>query len=555
MYKESITRGFRIALYVALPLAFVVLLYADRRQWFFYDDWEFLATRGIGGQPLDLFRPHNAHWSTIPILVYRALYALVGIRSYVPYLLVLLVLHVGTAYVLWRVMLRSGADGWIATALALVFLLLGAGYQNLAWGFQIGYIAPVLLGLLAGLVADRAGGAFSKRDLVVWSLLVAGLMCSGIGITMVVFLALVALLRRGWHAALITASVPTLVYLIWFLAIGRHYLLSDSTVNAQTLLLIPDFVWAGLTATVDKTTGLVGFGAVAILALLAWMVVRRSQATALPLAFAGAGATLAFFVLDGVDRTAGGSAFATTSRYLYVAAALLLPIAAVVMSALAQRLLAQQLVLVALTGFAFIHGVSYLFDQTRTLGVIKQQEEQQILAGAALLSSGSTAIGAHPDETWAPDLTTRVLAIMLRDGKVPADGNISAANRLDAELALQVEGGPTPRVAQGSPVTLAVSDGGSAQPAPNGCVITDSGTTVVTLSFEVDGWVSVRSSTAGTLVARLATPTALSDPTTLATLVAGANLYVSDVVPAAQLVLTLPEATTVCGNILVAATS
>lgn len=555
MDKASITRGFRVALFAMLPLALLVLVYADRRQWFFYDDWEFLATRGLGRQPLDLFRPHNAHWSTIPILVYRALYSVVGIRSYVPYLLVLLVLHIATAFVLWRVMLRLGADGWIATALATVFLLLGAGYQNLTWGFQIGYIAPVLFGLLAGLLADRTGAAFSKRDLMVWLLAVAGLMCSGIGITMVVFLAFVAR-RRGWRAALITASVPTLVYLAWLLAIGRHYLLADSTVNAQTLLVIPDFVWAGLTATVDQATGLVGFGSVAILGLLAWMVLRRSEATALSLAFAGAGAALAFFVLDGVDRTAGGSAVAATSRYIYVAAALLLPITAVVMSSLGQRVLVQQLVLVALAGFALIHGVSDLFDQSRMLGVIKQQEEQQILAGAALLRTGSLVIGAHPDEMWAPDLTTRDLAIMVRDGKVPTDANVSTANRLDAELALQVEAGPTPRVDRESPVTLTVSDGGSAMPAPNACVITASeGTTLVTLRFEDDGWVSVRSSGGGTLVARLASLAALSDPTILATLVPGAALYVSDVVPAAQLVLTLPKGTTLCGNIHVEPTS
>jgi hypothetical protein len=548
MDRSPITRGFRIALYAALPLALLVLLYADRRQWFFYDDWEFLATRGLGGQPLDLFRPHNAHWSTIPILVYRVLYAVVGIRSYVPYLLVLLALHLATAYVLWRVMLRLGADGWIATGLAIVFLLVGAGFQNLTWAFQIGYVAPLLLGFIAGMLADRPGPAFTRVDLGVWALAVAGLMCSAIGITMVVFLALVALLRRGWRAAFITASVPAVVYLIWLLAIGRHYLLSDSTVNAQTLLLIPDFVWAGLTATVDQVTGLVGIGAVAILGLVAWMVVKRDEATNLALAFAGAIGALAFFVLDGIDRTAGGLAAATISRYLYVAAALLLPIAAVIMSSLVRRVMIHQLVLVGLAGFAVIHGVSYLFDQTRTLGSVKQQEEQQILAGAALIRAGAPVVGTHPDDQWAPDLTTGDLRIMVRENRVPAAVDIATVNRLDAELALQVAASTHPLVTEASALTVMLN-GNPALLAPDGCTVPADSTTTATLGFTGDGWVAVSSPDGGTLDAQLSNSGTMSAPLTLANLAPAVSLDVSDAAPAEQLVLTLPRGTTLCGNI------
>lgn len=549
MDREPITRGFRAGLYVALPLALLVLLYADRRQWFFYDDWEFLATRGLGGQALDLFRPHNAHWSTIPILVYRALYAVVGIRSYVPYLLVALMLHLATACLLWRLMLRLGADGWIATALAIVFLLVGAGYQNLTWAFQIGYIAPLLLGFAAAMLADRSGAAFDRRDLWVWLLAVAGLMCSAIGITMVVFLALVALLRRGWRAAIITASVPTFVYLIWLLAIGRHYLLADSTVNIQTLLVIPDFVWAGLTATVDQVTGLAGIGAVAILGLLAWMVLRRRDAPALAPAFAGAIAALAFFIFDGVDRTAGGAAVATTSRYVYVSAALLLPITAVIMSRLVRRALFHQVVLVALSAFAVMHGVSYLFDQTRALGLVKQQEEQQILAAAALLRAGAPVIGTHPDDRWAPDLTTRDLGIMVRDGRVATGVAITPVNRLDAELALQVAAAPNPLVTAQSPVTVSLN-GAAATPSTGGCITTANGSaTTATLQFAQFGWVSVQSPGGGTLDARLSDGSAISDPFILVTLNPNVLVVVSDVAPSAQLVLTLLPGTTLCGNL------
>ena len=55
------------------------------RQWFIADEWAFLADRD-GGDLGDLLRPQNEHWSTIPILVYRGLWHVVGLRSYVPYL-------------------------------------------------------------------------------------------------------------------------------------------------------------------------------------------------------------------------------------------------------------------------------------------------------------------------------------------------------------------------------------------------------------------------------------------------------------------------------------
>jgi len=57
-----------------------------RRLWFFGDDWEFMLHRGLTGHPdYGLFYPHNEHWSTLPILVFRSLYAVFGARRYMPY--------------------------------------------------------------------------------------------------------------------------------------------------------------------------------------------------------------------------------------------------------------------------------------------------------------------------------------------------------------------------------------------------------------------------------------------------------------------------------------
>src|SRR5690349_10903543 len=78
-----------------LLIAAAVLLFENRGQWFYGDDFEFIFNRGLGHSVYGLFTPHNEHWSTVPILVYRALFNIFGLRSYTPYVVVLVALHIG----------------------------------------------------------------------------------------------------------------------------------------------------------------------------------------------------------------------------------------------------------------------------------------------------------------------------------------------------------------------------------------------------------------------------------------------------------------------------
>src|SRR5436309_2893254 len=87
---------------LSLVGGFVVLLHANRGQWFWGDEWAFLAHRrvALAGEH-GLWAPHSEHWSTLPILIYRALFATVGLRTYVPYVVVLVLLHLAVAHALW----------------------------------------------------------------------------------------------------------------------------------------------------------------------------------------------------------------------------------------------------------------------------------------------------------------------------------------------------------------------------------------------------------------------------------------------------------------------
>ena len=65
--------------------AFLLYMLLARDQWFFQDDWDFIANRD-GGSFRDLMRPHNVHWSTLPIVVYRGLFQIFGLNTYRPYM-------------------------------------------------------------------------------------------------------------------------------------------------------------------------------------------------------------------------------------------------------------------------------------------------------------------------------------------------------------------------------------------------------------------------------------------------------------------------------------
>ena len=111
------------------------LVRVNRDQWFYGDEWDFLggARRHLPWYD-QLLTPHNEHWSTAPYLVYRVLEANFGIRSYWPYFLTAIVLHLVVVHLVWWVMLQSGSDPFVATVVVLPLIVLGAGAPGPALG-------------------------------------------------------------------------------------------------------------------------------------------------------------------------------------------------------------------------------------------------------------------------------------------------------------------------------------------------------------------------------------------------------------------------------------
>jgi len=316
-------------------VGFIVYVIAARRIWFFRDDWDFLAGRSLNVS--DLLRQHGGHLVALPLVVFRGLYFVVGLRSYLPYQLLAIGLHLTAAALLRAVMRRSGVNPWIATVAASAFVLFGTASQDILWAFQIAFTGPLVLGLVQLLLADH-DGPIDRRD---WIGIIAGagaLLCSGVGVTMVGMVGLAALVKRGWRPALFHTAPLGVLYAAWWLHYARN---AGATVTDVSVLA--DWVRTGITGAFDALgqVPFVGWAIAAMLVMglvLAWRQYdwsERRRLGALPGSMlVGA---FAFILISGVNRAWVGTRFASSSRYLHIVVALLLPSLAVAADALVRK--------------------------------------------------------------------------------------------------------------------------------------------------------------------------------------------------------------------------
>jgi hypothetical protein len=422
---------------VSLAVAFVVLLYLTRGQWFTYDEWEFLAGRIAGGQNLQLFTPHSEHWSTLPLLIFWGLYRVFRLRTYTPYIGVLLAFHVVLAHLVWRLMRRNGSDPWIATTLAVLFLFLGAGYENVLNAFQISFVGSALLGFWALLLVDREDSSPSQA-VAVWVLLVGACMFSGIGVTMTVAAGMVALFRRGWRSAITTVALPAVVYLLWLALFGRRHIAAVPPTPAQ-LLLLPDYVWTGLTHAFDDTTGLVGTAPLAVLGVALWL--WRDQLRTAPGALGAALGAVALYTIIGIGRISLGVGEAATGRYVYLAFALMLPAIGVSLTWFASSSKVLRAATFVVLAACATQGLGVLVQHAHTFAQVKQASEARIVASQDLLASGETVLAGSelmPDPVGAPDLTVARLRLLQQDAAFPPHTTLSEGARFWAQIYLQV---------------------------------------------------------------------------------------------------------------------
>jgi hypothetical protein len=428
--------------YFILAAAFAYLLWVNRHQWFSGDEWSFLVDRGLDptGDDVGIFEPHNEHWSTIPVLKYRALFALFGARTYLPYLTVAIVVHLFITHLLWRLLRRVGVRAWLATVAVAFFAVMGIAWENVTTAFQFQLIGPLLTGL-AALLLLPTDGPLSRRDAGVVGLLIVGLMFSGIGVTMVIVVALAAALRRRWPAAALTVVVPGIVYGAWYLAEGQDA--PEGPLQkpfGDALLDVPEYVWKGLSGAIDGLTDLEVIGHVAIVVLFIWLLTRvRTLAEPWPLVLAPAAGAVVFLGLTTIRRSGLGIETAASSRYAYVVLALLLPAVALAIDSIRVEP-RWRWVALAVVGLPLLAvQVHVLTREADATAAREQEEKHRIVAAAQLARAGIPTIATDVVPVQDPYLELVEIAQLDRAGDLPGNVEPTPADLLTARVYLQVE--------------------------------------------------------------------------------------------------------------------
>jgi hypothetical protein len=411
------------------------LLYLGRSLTFWQDEWRAIA---FDGGWIGYLRPLNEHWSTFPLLLYRATIGLVGLRTYMPYLAEVVALHLIAVTGAYALMQRR-VGTVVATLVAIPLLFLGVGAENLLWGFQTGFVGSVAFGVWALFFVERPG----RRSAVAASvLLVASLTSSGVGLFFLVVTAGRTLsdpaLRRRW----VVVGPPAVAYLAWLVLFGREGVGSGGpvVVNASNLR----FAVRGIIYANERVVGLDHLPVpyvwgVLLFVGLAVLTVRgivRGRPRPLAAGCLLGVATMYPIISVGRVRADPGYDHATASRFVYVAAFFLV-LAVVDLMPLTRSLPTR------------LRGITVL----ATIGLV--------VLGAATVANAEALLDKRSELQRSADSTRAYIAEALAEGDEPWANRTSPHGWMPSveELVLLVE-------RYGSPLHEAVFPGLIRAPTP-----------------------------------------------------------------------------------------
>jgi hypothetical protein len=310
-----------VALVVALVIGLPLLLWLGRGMTFFSDEWAFIEIRSLG-DPGTWLPPHNEHWSTLPVIAYRLLVETVGLRTYVPYLAVVVALH-GLVVVLTFVAIRRSSGPLAAVAVAILLLLYGSGFENLYWGFQTGFVGATAAGIAALLALDRRD---ERGRWGVAVLLTIGLATAGVALAFCVAVAVESVVARRLRTMFVPLAIPAGIYAAWFVTFGRFGVRSGTAIGPSALVDVPSAIITGFSNAAGAISGLgPTLGIVPAVGIGLWAVVRLWRDRRLPPRFVGCIAGIVtLYGLIGLTRSHDFAGIIDYTRYTYVSGILLL---------------------------------------------------------------------------------------------------------------------------------------------------------------------------------------------------------------------------------------
>jgi hypothetical protein len=322
---------------VLLAIGAGVLAHETRGTTFWADEWNWILTRR-GGAAATYLDPHNSHLSLVPVVIYKLLFAIVGLRHYWPYRAVLIAVDLGCALLVF-LYARARVGDWLALVATGMILFFGPGWQDILWPFQIGYLIALGAGVAALLLLDRRDRAGNIGACVA---LVVSIASSGVGLALWLGALVDVALRRRWRELWIVA-IPIVPYAVWWLGYEQNHIF------AHAFVLLPDFVLHAVAGALSSLAGLATIDIahdtgsyltwgipLLVIALGAVLLIWRARGfpRVAPRVVTLVVIALGFWVLTGVGRAyvRVGPLVLTEhgdeSRYLYVSALLVVLLAA-----------------------------------------------------------------------------------------------------------------------------------------------------------------------------------------------------------------------------------
>jgi hypothetical protein len=309
---------------VLAATAFLVIMWLGLGMTFFADEWSWIEGRSLG-DPATWWQPHNEHWTTLSILLYRVLVETVGIGSYVPYLAVAVGLHIVVCVLLYILLERSSGP-LIALIGGTIALFFGSGFEDLYWAFQMNYNASVACGLAALLLTD--GPANWRRAATVAALLLAALASSALGIVMSVAVGAEWVMVQRWRRYVPILLIPAGAFVAWFILVGRAGLDTFGVpLSLESAFDVPRSVMRGLGNGFGAITGLPSIGYIVLVGFLVAGTLAASRGSLAPRAFALVLALIVQYALTGFARGElynGIIDYTDYTRYTYVSGILAL---------------------------------------------------------------------------------------------------------------------------------------------------------------------------------------------------------------------------------------
>lgn len=394
----------RARLIVATTAAVVAaaILLLSRNFNFYFDEWDFILN-APSWTWLSFLQPHNEHPSLIPKLIYAAMLNTAGLRTYWPYMAVLLALHAANAVLLFELVRRRAGDATGIGAAALL-LVLGAGWENLLWAFQMSFVGSMTFGLGALVVLQRMRR--TRGSLIAIGLTAASILCSGIGLFFAVAGAVTMGIEPERRRDLRWMGVLAVVVAAWYLDFGRTGAATNPPPAATNIVTAPLYVLWGLGAAAAGIIGEGGwwgpFALIAAAGAVGWSWYRKRPDA---FALAVAAAMLSLYGVTALTRAQLGYGQSGSGRYVYEGAIFWMLLLADSAAALPWRGTWRP-ALVALVFLACFNSAALLFEYGTAKTAQMQREGADLQALNSLRGDPCLKPDASPDELVMPYLNS-----------------------------------------------------------------------------------------------------------------------------------------------------